>query len=197
MAFDVKRVRTGEWIVALCAVLLFVDMFVSWYGQVSTTLSAWRAFDVLDIYLLLVILAGLGLVVLKATQRAPALPVAASVVVTALAGLAALLILYRIANQPGPNDLVDVKIGAFLGLLLALGLAAGGFQAMREEGTGFAHARAEAEAMLASREITPPGAAPASGGGDAAPVAPRAGGGPPPSTAPPSSPSSSPPPDPI
>jgi FtsH-binding integral membrane protein len=188
MAFDVTKLRMGERVVALCAGLLFIAMFIAWYGTAATTLSAWRAFGVLDIYLLLVILVGVALVVLKATQPAPALPVAAATVLTALAGLAVLLILYRIANQPGPNDLVDVKVGAFLGLALALGLTAGGFLTMREEGTSFADARAEAEAMLASRETTtPPGVEPAPAGGRRRP----------PSSPPPSSPGSSAPADPI
>ena len=57
----------------------------------------------------------------------PALPVAASVITTTLGALATLLVLYRILNQPGPNDFIEVKLGAFLGFLAVLAIAVGGF----------------------------------------------------------------------
>ncbi|HEY2636640.1 MAG TPA: hypothetical protein VGI54_04570, partial [Solirubrobacteraceae bacterium] len=175
MAFDVKKLRLGEQIAAGAAILLFIDMFLKWYGVkvpagarsflsaagVSPDVNAWKAFGGIDLYLLVVIIITLGFVVLTATQRAPALPVAANVIVTVLGGIAAILILYRIINQPGPNNLVDVKIGSYIGLILALVLTYGGFMAMREEGTSFSDARAQAEAMVNPQRTgtTPPPAA--------------------------------------
>jgi hypothetical protein len=55
-------------------------------------------------------------------------------VLTTVGGaIAALLILYRIVNQPGPNDAVDVDPGAWLGLAAAAITAAGGWGSMRAE----------------------------------------------------------------
>ena len=39
--------------------------------------------------------------------------------------LAVLLVLYRLLNQPGPNDLVGLRYGAWLGLVAALVMLAG------------------------------------------------------------------------
>jgi hypothetical protein len=189
MTFDHRRLRLGELIAGGAALLLFIDMFLKWYGfqgeslaraaGFSTTISAWRAFDFIDILLFLVIVVTLGLVVLSATARTPALPVAASVIVTALGGLAALFVLYRIINQPGPNDFVNVSFGAYLGFLLCLGIALGGYTAMRDEGTSLADARAQAERMVASRGTSSVGGDPVPAGGPAtttpsAPVTPAA-----------------------
>ena len=52
---------------------------------------------------------------------------------TGLGVLATLLVFYRILNQPGPNEIIEVKFGAFLGFLCALAIAAGGMRAMRDE----------------------------------------------------------------
>ena len=41
--------------------------------------------------------------------------------------------LYRILNQPGPNEFIEVKFGAFLGFLCVLAIAAGGWRSMRDE----------------------------------------------------------------
>lgn len=168
MEFDHRRLRTGERLAAACALLLFIDMFLPWYGAQVTLLgitrgasaTAWQAFSLTDLWMLLLILVTLGLVAVTATHRSPALPVAGSVVVTLLAGFVTLLVLYRIVQQPGPNDLVDVEYAAYLGLLLCAGIALGGFLSMRDEGTSLASARAQAEAMVAERRT---------GGGEGAP----------------------------
>ena len=75
----------------------------------------------------------LALVVLPATHRSPSLPVAFSVFSAVAGAVAALLILYRIANQPGPNHAVDVQVGAGLGLAAAVLVAAGAWRSVRVE----------------------------------------------------------------
>jgi prepilin signal peptidase PulO-like enzyme (type II secretory pathway) len=170
MTFDHRRLRLGELVAGAAALLLFIDMFLKWYGfegenlaraaGFSTTISAWRAFDFIDILLFLVVLVTIGLVVLSATARTPALPVAASVIVTVLGLVAALFVLYRIVNQPGPNDFVNASYGAYLGLVLCLGIALGGYMAMRDEGTSLADARAQAERMVAARGTSSVGSEP-------------------------------------
>jgi hypothetical protein len=144
------RLRVGEIVAAVSALALFVVMFGSWYGLgggptverliarggVDTTFNAWQSFDVLDVYLLVTILVAVMLAVLTASQRSSALPVAAGVITTVLGLLASLLVVIRLLDQPGDNEFIDVKLGAYLGLLAALGVAIGGFLSMRDEGAG-------------------------------------------------------------
>jgi hypothetical protein len=125
----IGRLRDGEWIAGAGGVALIASMFLGWYSGAS----AWRAFSVLDVVLLLLALVPLALVVLQATRESPSLPVAFSVL-TMLAGtLATLLIAYRLLDQPGPNDRVEVEPGAWIGLAAAAMTAAGGWRSMRVE----------------------------------------------------------------
>jgi hypothetical protein len=170
--FDASRLRRGELIAGTGALLLFVSMFLGWYGLtvsivstrtiplLSASYDAWRAFSVIDLYLLLTILVALGLVVMQATQRSPALPVALSVITTVLGGIAVLLILFRIIDRPGIVNVpafVDthlhrtLKIGIFLGLAGAIGVAYGGFRSTRTEGLAARDARTQVETVVVGR----------------------------------------------
>jgi len=208
MAFDLGRLRRGEQIAAVAAVVLFILMFFDWYsvsvsagplGDFSVGGSAWEAFDLLDIYLFLVILAALGLAVLTATERSPALPVTGAVIVTAMAALGTLLVLYRLIDTPIGDVPAGVDVGrtiwAFLGLVAVAAITYGGYLSMREEGTSLGDVRAQATAAgqqaraafdspAPRSDAPPPPAAPPS---DAPPPSVPAAGGPPPSEPPPSS----------
>lgn len=136
------RLRDGEWIAGAGAVALLASMFLHWYGLSASfgpidvggaEATAWQAFDVLDIVLVLLALVPLTLVVMQATRLSPAIPVFLSVM-TVLAGvLAALLILIRLVDQPGPNEIVDVQAGAWLGFMAAVIIAVGGWRSLRVE----------------------------------------------------------------
>ena len=144
---DLSRLRQGEKIAGIAGILLLVFMFLPWYGLggqlgqfgaaagIDTDVSAWGAYDLLDLLLFLIAAVAIAQAVLTASQNSPALPISANVITTAAGGLGTLLILYRILNQPGPNDVIDVKFGVFLGLLACAAIAFGGFKAMQDETT--------------------------------------------------------------
>lgn len=156
---DTTRLRLGELIAGIAGLILLFSLFLSWYsvggdfgggpagafakklldqGEIDTSLTAWQAFSWLDLVLFVTGVVAIATAVLQMTQRTVAVPVAASVVTTALGLLATLWILYRIVNQPGPNDVLDVSLGAYLGLLASGAIALGGYLSMREEGSGYA-----------------------------------------------------------
>jgi carbon starvation protein CstA len=131
-----RRLRAAEWIAGAGGIALLASMFLDWYGaeaRLGPRASAWQAFSVLDVVLALLALVPLALVALQATRENPSLPVAFSVLTTVGGALATLLILYRIANQPGPNDAVTVEAGAWIGLAAAVVTTAGGWRSMRVE----------------------------------------------------------------
>jgi hypothetical protein len=127
------RVRDGEWIAGAGGVALLAAMFLHWYGAGPFEATAWQAFDVLDLVLALLALVPLGLVVTQATRASPSIPVALSVLTALAGGLAGLLILYRIVNQPGPNDVIQVQPGAWLAFVAALVISGGGWRSLRVE----------------------------------------------------------------
>jgi len=131
----VRRLRLGEWIAALAGVGLIVSLTLDWYGARgrATGISGFATFDVIDLPLVLVAAVGIALAIIQATRDAPALPVAAAVLTVTAGILGTLLVLYRIVNEPGPDDLVEVRSGAYLGLLATAALTAGGWLSLADE----------------------------------------------------------------
>ncbi|MGZ6645761.1 MAG: hypothetical protein ACXVFT_28475, partial [Solirubrobacteraceae bacterium] len=76
------------------------------------------------------------LAIANATARPVAQIVAASVLTATAGTLAVIVLVLRVlVFQPGPNDLVVLRYGAWLGLLAALVLALGGWWATKDERT--------------------------------------------------------------
>jgi hypothetical protein len=124
----VKRLRLGEWLAAIAGVGLIASLGLDWYGARGrqTGISGFAAFDVIDLLLVLVAASGIGLAILQATQDRPALPVPAGI-------LGTLLVLYRIVNEPGPDQFLEVRAGAYLGLLAAAALTVGAWRSLAAE----------------------------------------------------------------
>lgn len=170
-----RRLRAGEAIYLLAAILLFVFMFFRWYGaEISGSAGtiafggtgsggdAWQALEVIPIFLMLAIAVSIGAAVLRlaGSDWKPAVPPGVAVCVAG--GLAALLILIRIVFPPGFGEFGGVtvdatlEVGIFLGLLAALGIAYGGWRAMAEEGTSFAAVAKKLESPPRPAQPTPP-----------------------------------------
>jgi hypothetical protein len=154
---EADRLSTGEKISAVSAILLFVFMFFDWFGATVSSVtgfsgdvpgggSAWDALDVIPLFLMLAIVVAIGVAVIRLTDADLEPPVSMNAIVAALGGFAVLLILYRIVDPPGGGDFGGVsvdttlKLGIFLALVAAAGIAYGGFSAMREEGATFGDA---------------------------------------------------------
>ncbi|HEY2052558.1 MAG TPA: hypothetical protein VGH14_01335 [Solirubrobacterales bacterium] len=154
-----NRLRAGEAIALVAAILLFVLMFFDWYGAKATTGgetlggvvsgsgggSAWDTLEVIPLFLMLAIVVAIGAAVLRlsGSDWKPAIPPAAAVCVLGI--LAAVLVLIRIISPPGPEGAFSelafestLKLPIFLALAAALGIAYGGWRTMGQEGTSFA-----------------------------------------------------------
>jgi len=129
------KVRTGEMVAAAAGVLLLVVMFLPWYGLRGReeTLTAWGAFSVVDLVLALTAVLAILLLVVQVVGRGPAGPVALGVVVGVLSIVAFVLVAYRILNQPGPNEFVSVRAGAWLGLLATAVITGGTWVSISDE----------------------------------------------------------------
>jgi hypothetical protein len=125
---DLRRLRAGEWILALSGVVLLVSLFLPWYRP---SLTAWEALAVNDVILAIVGLAALAALVATATQRVPAVPIALEAMVAALGVVALLLVVVRAIWLPDAADQRDY--GLWIGLAGAVGMAVGGWIAIRDE----------------------------------------------------------------
>ena len=147
---DLGRVRVGEWIAGASALALLVFMFLAWYGADpkragdapvtgKAEQTAWEAFAVLDIVLALAAAMAIALVVVTATQRTPAIPIAFVSLTALIALVATVWLAIRVAAPPGPEgtNLETTREPAlWLGLLASLGITAGAFAGMRDESPG-------------------------------------------------------------
>ena len=155
---ELDKLSTGEKLAAVSGILLFVFMFFNWFGVevsgvpgftgTSEGGNAWDWLDVIPIFLMLAIVAAVGVAIVRLTDADLEPPISLNAIVSALGILAVLLILYRIIDQPGGDvagisgvDVdVTLKVGIFLALAAAVGIAYGGYRAMQEEGLTFADA---------------------------------------------------------
>jgi hypothetical protein len=132
---DLSRLRLGEWLVAAGGVALIASLALDWYGARgrADALSGFESFSVVDVLLVALAALAIGLAVAQATRRSPTVPVAAAVLTVVFGIAGVLLVAYRIVNQPGPNEFVDVRAGAWVGLAAAAAVLAGGWESLRNE----------------------------------------------------------------
>lgn len=160
----IERLRNarGEVVAAVSAGLLFLFMFLPWFGTKhevtetgfplparDVTVNAWRSFGSIDIILLIVVVVAVGSAALARsgrTQREALLGI-----LTTLVGLlATALVVYRVIE---PLTSTEREYGLFLGLVAAVGILAGGVLWMRQLGpTGMIDARNQLADLIASGE---------------------------------------------
>jgi hypothetical protein len=148
------RLKTGEKIAGVAAIVLFISMFLDWFVIEipessgvdffldGTGQSAWESLDFIPIVLTIVIVATLAMVLLRLSGAAYQPPAFGNVVLVVLGLISALLIAFRIIDPPGFGSFQGVfgtvsadrtaRFGIFLGLVAAVGVAFGGYRAIRE-----------------------------------------------------------------
>jgi hypothetical protein len=148
------------------AVLLLVFMFAfAWFGvdgipgrsELATSENAWHGMTYLRWLMLLTCFVAIGSLFLHASQRTHGAETDTSLAITVLGTVTAVALAYRVLiDQPTPPSVVDQKLGAYLGLLSAVALAVGGYDAL------LAARRAEQLRNAAAESAAPPAATPTS-----------------------------------
>ena len=130
-----RRLRAGEWLAGVGAVALLATLFGDWVGPRGET--GWSSLGWLVLVVALAAVVCAAWLVIATVVRRPVAQVVAGAVLTATTGSLAFvaLALRTLIFQPGPNDLVVVRYGAWLGLLAALALTVGGWLAIKDERT--------------------------------------------------------------
>lgn len=157
-----SRMRAGEWVALTGAVALFVLMFFDWFAlsppstasadnqievslpEPSISLSGWGSLGwFMDVLVAVAIFGGLALSYMTVKRASPAWPVGAGVLTWILGSLIFLVLLVRVTiTQPFVDEIMDVTLPAYLGLVAAALIPLGAFLSIRDERTASAEARA-------------------------------------------------------
>jgi len=130
---DLRRLRLGEWLTGISGSALVVLLFAPWYQRGPERLSAWGAFAAIDVILLLLGLLAVAVAVTCALYSSPPIPMATGSLALLGGIVAVVLVLLRLAFLP---DAGARLAGVWLGLLSVLGMAAGSWMTLRDEGFG-------------------------------------------------------------
>src|SRR5712691_7237260 len=131
---DLRRLRVGEWVLALSGAALLVSLFLPWYERGDSSVSGWEAFTVIDVLLAAVAAFALVAVVAAATEPTTAVAISFESLTVIFGLVASVLALVRVLDVPdlgAPG--YGTAAGAYLGLAGSVGLAAGALVAMRDE----------------------------------------------------------------
>jgi hypothetical protein len=141
------RLRQGAMIAAGSALVLLIVMFaMQWYGvdempgrvsahkPLSHAENAWHGLTLVRWLMLLTIGVAVGSVLLHGSQRTHGAKTDTGALVALLGALTAAVLIDRVLiDLPSANAVVDQKLGAYIGILCAIGIALGGYESMLEE----------------------------------------------------------------
>jgi hypothetical protein len=98
--------------------------------------------------------------VVSALRASPRIAGRVDLVLLVVAVTSAGLVLLRVLDPPGPNELATVEVGAYVGLAATLGAAVGAYLTMRGLGTGVRGVWGDLEAESRGSPARPEAAAP-------------------------------------
>jgi hypothetical protein len=141
---DLNKLTTSDKVVCGSAIALLIFSFLPWYGLAGGSRNGWDyfLFGIIPVLLGLVMLAQVAITRFSPQTKLPTVPMGWGQVHLILGGIAALLVLIKLAIGDsvsvfglGSVDL-DRKVGIFLALLAGIGLAVGGYLKFQEEKAG-------------------------------------------------------------
>lgn len=146
MTFKLSRLRAAEWVIGLAALALLVILFVvPWFGLPATyaraaahlgaasSFSGWESMSVIRWLVLLVGLGGMLCWYLQGRCLAPALPVCAVVLESALALVTVAGLYYRVIIAGPVLPVAHDDPAAFVGLALAAAVLVGCYLSLRQD----------------------------------------------------------------
>jgi uncharacterized membrane protein len=130
---SLRRLRLGELLALAGAGCLVASLTLPWYENSTGKLDAWDTFGVAVLLLMMSAIVALGLVAATVTERSTAAPVAGAVLSTFFGMLALIAAIVRLLERP--DHATSLCAGAWVALIGAFAVLAGGWQSMRDERT--------------------------------------------------------------
>jgi hypothetical protein len=138
---DFSRLRWPEWLIGLAGLVLLASLvLLPWYTLVlasgrprffsTSSVDGWHGLTHARWLVLLTVIVAFAVVFFQARERAPALPIAMTVILGPLAALTLVWLIVRVwLSPPGGRE-----IGGWIGLLSTAALAYGSYRSIRLEG---------------------------------------------------------------
>jgi hypothetical protein len=132
---SIGRLRSGELLAGVGAVVLLVSLFLDWVGPVGET--GWSSLGWLTVVVVIAaILVVSWLVIATATARPVTEVVAAGVIGAVVCPVAVIVLVVRTAvAQPGVDAVTSIEGGAYFGLAGAVLLTIGAWWSLADERT--------------------------------------------------------------
>ena len=130
---DLRRLRLGEWVLALSGAALIVSLFLPWYERGSASMTAWESLSVTDGLLCAIGAVAVSAWVVTATQKTVPVSIAIEAITAVLGLVAVVLALNRVIDMPDPGPGYSTAAGAWIALAAAVGVTGGALMAMRDE----------------------------------------------------------------
>jgi hypothetical protein len=131
-----KPPRLGEIVAGAAGAVLLVTLFLPWFRATSgrnVDEIAFEAFAMLDLLLVTLALAGIGLLIAQMAAHAPAIPVGWATLTVLLGIPVTIWVLVSVLSPPGQSF---EPLFALLGLAATAGVTIGALLSMRDEGFG-------------------------------------------------------------
>lgn len=127
---DTTRTSQGQLIAGGAGVLLFIFLFLPWFGEGGISLSGWEGQSSTDLYLL--ITATVAIMTAMTPGGFGAFPGVTMRGATALLGIVGTILLLWLVVFDFPDG-ADRKIGLYLSLIAVAAIAFGGYTAARDD----------------------------------------------------------------
>ncbi len=128
------RLRVGELLALVGAILVIVALTRPWYEEAGALLSAWATFGPAVALIMIAALAALALVLATIVERSTAFPVAAGVWSVLFGSIGVIAAIVRVLERP--HGATSLCAGAWLALAGTILIFAGSWQSIRDERTG-------------------------------------------------------------
>ena len=140
-----RRLSWGEWLAGASGVLMIVALFLPWYSAGGQSVDAWESMAVNDVILFVAAVLSISAAFIVGLRRMTNISVATTSLALLPAAIGLVVTVWRLISPAPPID-VSLDIGAWLGLVAAIGIMVGAWAGANDEGPGRRGARAEQRA---------------------------------------------------
>ena len=145
----------GEWLAGASGALMIVALFLPWYTAGGHSVNAWQSMALDDVILFVAAVLAIAAAFAVSLRRLTNLSVAITSLALLPAAVGLVVTVWRLIS-PAPAVDVSLGVGAWLGLLAAIGIMVGAWAGANDEGPGRRGGAAERRATeegLANSEL--------------------------------------------